>query len=120
MQIGQELKCSMCGELTNHCVHTLFVMIKKLKVSSESPIAHQVSYLDSEIGDIIAGKYSDTKKQNIQKKEFLHAHSKYKGKSAPKPGRSADFDLQQNRKPVTEEICPICQNEVRNSYARSF
>jgi len=45
--IGNTVNCS-CGVVKNdHCIHSLFVLLKKFKVAESHPILWQASYLDS-------------------------------------------------------------------------
>ncbi len=62
--IGSKISCS-CGIIENdHCIHTLYVMLKKYKVSETHPILWQciylyytASYIDSELEGLIQYKY---------------------------------------------------------------
>ena len=49
VSIGYKISCS-CAVVTNdHCIHTLFVMLKKYKVPETHPILWQgiISFIDS-------------------------------------------------------------------------
>lgn len=53
VQIGQQVSCSCLPNRFDHCVHTLFVMLKKFRVHPNNPMIWQSSYLDSELTDLI-------------------------------------------------------------------
>lgn len=45
--IGAELKCSCSPARGDHCIHTLYVMLKIFRVSPKNPIIWQAAYVDS-------------------------------------------------------------------------
>lgn len=56
--IGGDLKCSCSSNRNDHCIHTLYVMLKIFKVSPQNPVIWQAAYVDSELTDLISGKYT--------------------------------------------------------------
>lgn len=63
--IGADIKCSCSTNKNDHCIHSLYVLLKIFKVSVQNPIIWQSSYIDSELSDLVAGKHSTIKKRNI-------------------------------------------------------
>ena len=55
--LGSSLACS-CGSSKGHpkehCIHTLFLVLKVFQVPTTNPVTWQVSYLDTEIQDIVS------------------------------------------------------------------
>jgi len=47
--IGSEIKCSCGGGLQEHCIHTIFAMLKIFRISSADPLIWQLSFLDIEV-----------------------------------------------------------------------
>ena len=45
--IGADLKCSCSPNRHDHCIHTLYIMLKIFKVSPQNPIMWQAAYVDS-------------------------------------------------------------------------
>ena len=45
--IGPEVRCSCSPGRNDHCIHTLYVMLKVFKVSTQNPIIWQAAYVDS-------------------------------------------------------------------------
>ena len=82
VSIGDTLKCS-CGATggkSEHCVHTLYMMLKIFKKSPTDPLTWQQSYLDSELSELVKSRFQPTNSQT-EKKAFLTR--KPKGKDQP-------------------------------------
>lgn len=47
--IGSEIQCSCGGGRSEHCVHTIFALIRIFKVDEADPLIWQLSYIDREI-----------------------------------------------------------------------
>ena len=47
--IGSEISCSCGGGVNEHCVHTIFSLLKIFKISEDDPLIWQLGYLDAEI-----------------------------------------------------------------------
>ncbi len=45
--IGDSLKCSCSPARNDHCIHTIYVLLKIFKVSPQNPIMWQAAYVDS-------------------------------------------------------------------------
>jgi len=60
VSLGSIISCS-CGanSAKEHCVHSIYVLIKKFKVALNSPILYQAGYTDSEIASIVTGEFSE-------------------------------------------------------------
>lgn len=67
VSIGSIITCS-CGIVQNdHCIHTLYVLLKKFKVPATNPIIWQASYLDSELEGLVQFKFAERKKEERKK-----------------------------------------------------
>lgn len=49
VKVGATLHCSCGGGLKEHCVHTMFVLIRIFRVPPENPLAWQLGFSDAEI-----------------------------------------------------------------------
>ena len=45
--IGPEVKCSCSTQRNDHCIHTIYILLKIFKISVENPIMWQAAYVDS-------------------------------------------------------------------------
>ncbi|KRX11237.1 hypothetical protein PPERSA_07762 [Pseudocohnilembus persalinus] len=114
IQIGLEITCSLCNTKNQQCLHTLFALLKKFRVDKKCPLLWQGSYIDNEIEGLISGKYCE-KANNVQKKRYLQANSKFKNK----PPKASE--LPDNRMPIEEDaLCPICQDDLKEDQALTF
>ena len=65
IMIGSEISCSCGGGKVEHCVHTIFTLLKIFKISSTDPMLWQLSFLDSEIQSILEKRdHAITKQMN--------------------------------------------------------
>ena len=46
-QIGPDLRCSCCPQRNDHCIHTVYVLLRIFRVSVDNPIIWQAAYVDS-------------------------------------------------------------------------
>ena len=58
VQIGYEVSCSCGGGRTEHCVHTIFALVKIFRIDELSPLVWQLSFIDSEISKIIQNRHN--------------------------------------------------------------
>jgi len=58
VQIGSEISCSCGGGKTEHCVHTIYSLLKIFRIEEGDPLLWQLSYIDSEISKIIQNRFS--------------------------------------------------------------
>lgn len=56
IQIGSEIQCSCGGGRTEHCVHTIFSLLRIFKVKEGDPMIWQLSFIDREISQILEGR----------------------------------------------------------------
>jgi len=56
IQIGGEIQCSCGGGRTEHCVHTIFSLLRIFKVDEADPLVWQLSFIDHEIQKILEGR----------------------------------------------------------------
>ena len=49
IQIGSEISCSCGGGRSEHCVHTIFTLVKIFNVDEADEILWQLSFVDREI-----------------------------------------------------------------------
>jgi E3 ubiquitin-protein ligase ZSWIM2 len=69
--IGSELKCSCFPGKNDHCIHTLYVLLKVFKVPQINPLVWQAAYVDSELSDLLTGKYAVTSGRSAVRPNFL-------------------------------------------------
>lgn len=94
--IGDIQSCSCKSK--DICSHILFVLIKILRVPQENPLLWQLSLVDSEVQQILQGRF---------RREIV--------KPKPKTSIKKDKVNEIERKPIEEdEPCPICQEEMIN------
>lgn len=63
VSIGNTIQCSCHPSRRDHCLHSIYVMIRIFNIPLDNPLIWQASYLDSELSDIIAGKYSQIRRR---------------------------------------------------------
>ncbi len=68
--IGADIKCSCAPEKNDHCIHSLYVLLKIFKVDVECPIMWQAAYVDAELTDLVAGKYTQNARGRIVRPTF--------------------------------------------------
>lgn len=68
--IGADLKCSCSLSRNDHCIHTLYIMLKIFRVSPQNPVIWQAAYVDSELSDLVAGKYTVQANRRIARPVF--------------------------------------------------
>jgi len=96
LSLGDSLSCSCGAAGTEHCIHTLYALLKIFKLQPENPLIWQISYIDTDIAFLCRNRYAPM------------PHSK--PKAASKPASSS------NRVPLTEEFCcPICQEDLKDT-----
>ena len=61
--IGPEVKCSCSTQRNDHCIHTIYILLKIFKISVENPIMWQAAYVDSQLSDLVSGKYTVVQKK---------------------------------------------------------
>ena len=57
VHIGERVFCT-CHDKLEHCLHSIYVLLRIFKIPPDNPLLWQVSYLEAEVIDIITGKYS--------------------------------------------------------------
>lgn len=68
--IGADLKCSCSPNKNDHCIHTLYVLLKIFRLSPQNPVIWQAAYVDSELSDLVAGKYTVQASRRISRPIF--------------------------------------------------
>ena len=68
--IGADLKCSCSPNKNDHCIHTLYVLLKIFRLSPQNPVIWQAAYVDSELSDLVAGKYTVQANRRISRPIF--------------------------------------------------
>ena len=53
IQIGSEISCSCGGGRTEHCVHTIYALLKIFKIEEGESLLWQLSFTDSEVAKIL-------------------------------------------------------------------
>ena len=60
IQFGNEVHCSCGGGRTEHCVHTIYAMIKIYKIEDTDPLSWQLAFTDPEIDKILQKREAST------------------------------------------------------------
>lgn len=94
LSLGDCLSCS-CGHAGNeHCVHTLYALLRIFKLQTDNPLIWQVSYIDTDIAFLCRNRYAPMEKK--------------------KPKVSSQSRSNASRVPLSEEYCcPICQEDLK-------
>ncbi|TNV83538.1 hypothetical protein FGO68_gene6905 [Halteria grandinella] len=58
IQVGSDISCSCGGGKEEHCVHTIFAMLKIYRIGENDPMVWQLSFIDAEISKIIQNRHS--------------------------------------------------------------
>jgi E3 ubiquitin-protein ligase ZSWIM2 len=60
IQFGSEVTCSCGGGRKEHCVHTIYAMMKILKIDEADPLLWQLSFTDTEVDKILQRREAET------------------------------------------------------------
>lgn len=71
VSIGSRIQCSCQPNKNDHCLHSIYVMTRIFNIPTDNPLVWQASYLDSELSDIVAGKYSQVRRRMPLLESFL-------------------------------------------------
>mmetsp|Transcript_18627 Transcript_18627/g.61188 ORF Transcript_18627/g.61188 Transcript_18627/m.61188 type:complete len:616 (-) Transcript_18627:259-2106(-) len=94
VQLGGRMSCSCRSKEELPCFHLLFVLLKLLRVPPENPFLWQDSLLDSEVEQILRGRFNVV--QDRKKRES-----------------PAEASAEVEQKPIVEgDVCVICQEEL--------
>jgi hypothetical protein len=110
--IGAELKCSCSPSRNDHCIHTAYVMLKIFKVSTENPIIWQAGYVDSELSDLLSGKYTVATSNRVVRPMFednFDLPSDMMLKKEVEKKFQFPVTKAERMKMNEDSICPICQ-----------
>lgn len=96
VSLGGTHSCTCGGGKTEHCIHTVYVLLKIFKVLVDNPLIWQLSFIDSEINWLIRSRHNPitSSKQRIQKKQSSESVQR--------------IDLNE------EYGCPICQEDLKD------
>lgn len=102
--IGDVQTCSCHAK--DICCHILFVMIKVLRVPQDNPLIWQLSLVDSEVQQILQGRF----------RRVVESHPP--ARRTVKTDDKSDDNKSSNevaRKPIEDdEPCPICQEDMKD------
>lgn len=63
--IGSDIKCSCSPNKNDHCIHSLYILLRIFKLSPDNPVIWQAAYVDSELNDLLSGKYTVQQKRRL-------------------------------------------------------
>jgi E3 ubiquitin-protein ligase ZSWIM2 len=93
VRVGSTIHCSCGGGIKEHCVHTMFALIKIYRVPTDNPLSWQIGFNDSEINWLCK-----------------HRFSSYKAKPQALP-QTGQTELK--RIALSDEMCcAICQDDL--------
>lgn len=97
VSLGGTHSCTCGGGKTEHCIHTLYILLKIFRVLPDNPIIWQLSFIDSEINWLIRNRVNP------------HVEAK------PKKERNSSRAQKVDRIDLSEEFgCPICQEDLKD------
>ena len=53
ISVGSEISCSCGGGRTEHCVHTIYALLKIFRIQEGDPLIWQLSFTDTELEKIL-------------------------------------------------------------------
>ena len=53
INVGSDISCSCGGGRTEHCVHTIYALLKIFRIPEGDPLIWQLSFTDTEISKIL-------------------------------------------------------------------
>jgi len=112
VSIGREVICSCSPSRKDHCIHTLYTLLKVFKIASENPLLWQGSYIDSEVADLIRLRYNPQTTQPKKVGNFL--------KRSTKPKLKTNTAGQQRQNLGDDDICPICHEDMKEEEGTTF
>ena len=122
--IGEPNQCSCGGgeARSRLCVHLLFVILKVLRVQETNPLSWQLSIVDSEVSQILAGARGKEEASVVDRrpKTFLRKGDGMRQKDSSRTCAEVDDEGQPSlnaahgRKDLTD-VCSICQEEMNEN-----
>jgi E3 ubiquitin-protein ligase ZSWIM2 len=67
VSLGFTHSCSCGGGVKEHCLHTLYTLIKIFKLPCDNPIVWQLSYIDTDIAFICRNRFQPSQKPRPKK-----------------------------------------------------
>ena len=59
ISVGSEISCSCGGGRTEHCVHTIYALMKIFRIQEGDPLIWQLSFTDAELEKILERRERD-------------------------------------------------------------
>ena len=104
--LGERHSCS-CKE-KGVCVHILFVLLKVLRIPSTNPLSKKCGFSDPEIDIALAGNFEERPRPKFG------GFMRRKCNSNQTPENNTEgFVERQMLSDVDENICPICQDDMK-------
>eukprot|EP00742_Colponemidia_sp_Colp-10_P007650 GILJ01008245.1.p1 GENE.GILJ01008245.1~~GILJ01008245.1.p1 ORF type:complete len:636 (+),score=65.69 GILJ01008245.1:75-1982(+) len=111
VSIGNQHKCSCGGGTKEHCIHTVFVLLKLLRIPSDNPLAWQLSFIEAEITQIMTQRFD--RRSNPRKPKALEHESETQVKT--------ELGRKVCRQSIEEDpTCPICQEEMLDEASLTY
>mmetsp|Transcript_40328 Transcript_40328/g.96753 ORF Transcript_40328/g.96753 Transcript_40328/m.96753 type:complete len:758 (+) Transcript_40328:35-2308(+) len=111
--VGDRLSCGCGNSGAEHCVHTVYVMIKVLRVPEANPLSWQLSLVDAEVSSVLSMR-DEQRKRREQEAKRAERRREMQERAARNRGRQGaqeegQDDLEDETPQVdTDDMCPIC------------
>jgi len=103
VRVGSTIHCSCGGGIKEHCVHTMFTLIKIFRVPPDNPLAWQLGFIDNEIDWLCKNRFNPY------------------NKAKAKPVQHAEETAELKRISLTDEMCcAICQDDLRDDQILTY
>ena len=93
ISLGSNHSCSCGGGRSEHCIHTLYVLLKIFRIQPDNPIIWQLSLIDSEINWLLRNRMNPFIEKKVKRSETA---------SVARISLNEEFG------------CPICQEDLKD------
>ena len=104
--IGDPHKCTCSSNIGQECIHTVFCLLKVLRIPVDNHMAWQTSFTDTEINIVLTGNFQGRVTKAHPKRATKTISTAVKAESIEETGVV--------RQPLDGEdcCCPICQDQM--------
>lgn len=115
--IGDPHKCSCSCRPGEHCLHTVFCLLKVLRIPCENHMSWQTGFTDTEVEIVLAGNFGGRRSRPVVRRERPTAPVE---PSVCEGGADGTGCVQRQPLEGEECYCPICQDLMNNTQALSW
>ena len=106
IMIGSEISCSCGGGTNEHCVHTIFTLLKIFKISPTDPLLWQISFLDREIQSILEKRDQAITKRMNRYSVYAQGGPRQAAEKELKEQAKREKEALKSGKPIKEDSQP--------------